>query len=113
MHAADFELNVSLPADGRFAETMRDLAAHAARYAGCQEQKAGRYAAAVERVALACLKRAASGAGVPVILRRGAGPLEFLIACQGPFDLAMPDEQITAEWTKEQGIPMCRVALVL
>jgi hypothetical protein len=111
MHAADFELNVSLPADGRFAETMRDLAAHAARYAGCQEPRAGRYAAVVERVAVACLNRAASGAGVSVILRRGSGPLEFLIACEVPLDAATHDGQIMVEWTKEQGTSMCRVAL--
>ena len=111
MHAADFELNVSLPADGRFAETMRDLAAHAARYAGYQESDAGRYAAAVEHVALACLKRAGAGAGVTVIFRRNAGPLEFLIACESPFDVPTAEGRVSVGWANERGTSMCRVTV--
>jgi hypothetical protein len=113
MHAADFELNVSLPADGRFAETMRDLAAHAARYAGCREGDADRYAAAVEHVARACLKKAPAGAGVMVIFRRRSGPLEFLIACERRFDAPDQDGHVTVGWTNEAGTSMCRVSLNL
>jgi hypothetical protein len=110
MNAADFELNVSMPADSRFADTMRELAAHAARYAGCDAADADRYAAAVHTVVLACVDRAASGAMLPVILRRGTGPIEFLIGCEGRFDAARHDRQVTVGWTREQGTSMCRVA---
>ena len=111
MHAADFELHVSLPPDARFGGTMRDLAAHAARYAGCAEKDAERYGAAVETIVVACLERATPGAEVPVILRRGAGPVECLIACDRRFETATNERRITVGWTGEQGTPMCRIAL--
>lgn len=112
MSAARFELNMTLPAEARFAPTMRDLAAHAARYAGSRDADADRYASAVEDIARACLGRAAAaGAAVPVILRRGAGPVEFLIGCEGRFEAAAHDGHLTVGWTREQGTAMCRVAL--
>ena len=113
MNAADFELNLSLPAEERFATTMRDLAAHAARYAGCTEKDADRFGAAVEGVARKCLDRAVAGAEVPAVLRRGAGPVEFLIGCEGCFDAATHEEGVTVGWTREQGRSMCRVAIDL
>jgi hypothetical protein len=112
MNAADFELNLSLPAEERFATTMRDLAAHAARYAGSGEEDADRYAAAVEGVVRGCLGRASKGVAVPVILRRGSGPLEVLIGCEARFDAA-PHEGVSVGWTRERGVAMCRVALNL
>jgi hypothetical protein len=107
--ATSFELNVSLPCDGRYAETMRELAVHAARYAGCRGLDADRYGAAVEAVARACL--AESGrATVPVIVRRGIGPVEFLIACNGTVETVSHDIHITIGWTEEDGRRMCRIA---
>jgi hypothetical protein len=111
MNAADFELNMSLPPEERFATTMRDLAAHAARYAGCTETDADRYGAAVESVARRCLNRAPAGAAVPAIVRRGSGPVEFLIGCEGRFDAATQGGRVTVGWTSEEGTSMCRVAL--
>jgi hypothetical protein len=112
MNAADFELNLSLPAETRFATTMRDLAAHAARYAGCTERDAERYGAAVESVARSCLDQAA-GAEVPAVIRRGAGPVEFLIGCEGRFGAATHEGRLTVGWIREQGTAMCRVAMDL
>jgi hypothetical protein len=113
MNAADFELKLSLPADVRFAKTMRELAAHAARYAGCTESDADRYGAAVESVARGCLERAAAGVQVPAIVRRGAGPVEFLIGCEGRFAAPTQEVRVSVEWTREQGAVMCRVAMDL
>jgi len=113
MNAADFELNLSVPAEPRFAETMRDLAAHAARYAGCDEQAAARYGAAVADIVRSCLEKPAASGSVRVILRRGNGPVEFLIGCEGRFESAKNHGHVTVGWTREQGIPMCRVALVV
>jgi hypothetical protein len=113
MNAADFELTIRVPADARFAETIRDLAAHAARYAGGGEQHAERYAATVEQVAVSCLARTATDVEVLVILRRGTGPLEILIACEAPFEPAPRDGRIDVGWTREQGASMCRVAMEL
>ena len=111
MHAADFELHVSLPPDARFGGTMRDLAVHAARYAGCGEKDAERYGAAVETVVVACLERAKAATNVPVILRRGAGPVECLIACDRRFETPATGGQITVGWTGEQATLMCRITL--
>jgi hypothetical protein len=107
--ATSFELNVSVPCDRRYAGTMRELAVHAARYAGCRGSDADRYGSAVEQVVRACLVEGARGA-VPVIVRRGQGPVEFLIACDAAVETASRDVHITIEWTEEAGRRMCRVA---
>jgi hypothetical protein len=113
MNAADFELNLSLPAEERFAPAMRELAAHAARYAGCTEADADRYGAAVELVVRRCIDGAAAGAELSAALRRGAGPLEFLIGCEPRFSGATEEGRVTVGWTRERGTSMCRVALDL
>jgi hypothetical protein len=107
--ATSFELNVSVPRDRRYAETMRELAVHAARYAGCRGSDADRYGATVEAVVRACLAPGGPGQ-IPVIVRRGVGPLEFLIACTGTVETASPDMHITIGWTEEAGRRMCRIA---
>jgi hypothetical protein len=113
MTTAHFELKVSVPAEARFAETIRDLAAHAARYAGCGENDADRYGRAVRTVLLECLARPAARQDMPVIFRRGGGPVECLIGCEGGFDPAADERDITVGWTREQGTTMCRIALEL
>jgi hypothetical protein len=114
VNASAFELNVSLPADARFAETMRDLAAHAARYAGCANEEADRYGDAVMAIVLGCLDQTPSDDSIPVILRRGNGPVEFLIGCGTQFEADIsPGGPITIGWTREDGPLLCRVALDL
>jgi hypothetical protein len=107
--ATSFELNVWLPCDDRYVETMRELAVHAARYAGCRGLDADRYGAAVEAVVRACLGEGGRVA-VPVIVRRGVGPVEFLIACNGTVETTSLDVHITIGWTDEAGRRMCRIA---
>lgn len=115
MTAAAFELNVWLPADARFAETMRELAAHAARYAGCPGADADLYAGAVEAVVTGCFAHGAGqGAPLRAIVRRQHGPLEVLIACERRFETeAAPDARIVIGWTNEAGTAMCRVARLM
>jgi hypothetical protein len=114
MNAAAFELNVSLPADARFAAAMRDLAAHAARYAGCIDGDAHVFGSVVHAVVLDCMDTIRAGAPVTVIVRRAAGPVEFLVACQRRFDPApVPDQRISVGWTHEAGEDMCRIAFDL
>lgn len=109
MDATSFELNVSVPRDARFAPTLRELAVHAARYSGCRGADATVFGAVVETVVRACLDGAAGA--VPVILRRGDGPLEVLIACDHRFEpQPVTDRHITIGWTRESGRQMCRVA---
>ena len=111
MDATSFELNVQVPADARFTETIRDLAVHAARYAGCHERDADAYGAAVEAAVRGCLTHTAAGSPVPVVVRRGAGPLECLIASARRFELApASDPHITIGWVENAGRPVCRVA---
>jgi hypothetical protein len=74
-----FELNVSLPHDARFAETARELAAHAARHAGYGEDEARAFGSHVEGVVRGCFDTAPTGSPVPLIVRRAAGPLEVLV----------------------------------
>src|SRR5918999_24110 len=102
MDATSFELNLSLPSDARYAEAMRELAVHAARYAGCRGADAEEYGTAVEIVVRACLA-GKDRAAVPVIVRRGAGPVEFLIGCDGTVENVSRDSHITVGWTEEAG----------
>ncbi len=97
-----------IPDDARYAAAMRDLAVHAARYAGCAESDADRYGALVESVVRACLSQGGATM-VPVVVRRGDGPLEFLIACNGRVEMGSPDSEVVIEWTQEAGRRMCRV----
>ena len=112
MDATRFELNLSLPSDDRYIATLRDLAVHAARYAGCRGSDADRFGAVVEVALRGCLAHAGGeGTTLPVVLRRGDGPVEVLIACERPFDAAsVNDSHISVAWVREGGRQMCCVA---
>ena len=56
-----------------------ELAIHAARYASCANSDAESFAGSVEAAVHACLREASSSATISVVVRRDAGPLEFLI----------------------------------
>lgn len=112
MDATSFELNLSLPTDARYAATLRDLAVHAARYAGCRGADADRFGAAVEAIVLGCLAHVASDEmPLPIVVRRGDGPVEVLIACERRFDaVPVKDSHISVAWVRERGRQMCCVA---
>jgi hypothetical protein len=78
-HQSDFELNVSIPPDPRFAETIRELAVHAAKYAGCSEARAHAFGREVEEATRGHIENGRGDAGVPLVFRRTAGPVEVLI----------------------------------
>jgi hypothetical protein len=60
--------------------TVRDLAVHAAQYAGCGSSAAEAFGRHVEQAIRARLEQLAADAVVPVILRRhDDGPVEVLI----------------------------------
>ena len=79
MDASRFEFSLTVPRDSRFAETVRQLAMQAARYAGCGEPDAGRFAVSVEKAVRASLGEAADGTPVTVVMRRELGPVEVCI----------------------------------
>jgi hypothetical protein len=109
MDATSFELNVSLPPDGRFVLTLRELAVHAARYAGCRGHDANAFGAVVERVARECV--AFQSASIEVVVRRGDGPVEVLIDCERqPTEMIVTEPHVSVEWTRDRGRPVCRVA---
>jgi hypothetical protein len=111
MDATSFQLNVSVPADARYAKTVGELAVHAARYAGCRGADAEAYGAVVEGVVRGCVERARREGAVSAVVRRGDGPLEVLVACEERFEAAPArDRHITIGWTSEDGRQMCRVA---
>ena len=79
MDASTFEFSISLPRDQQFVSMVRGLAMHAARYASCGNSDAETFAGSVEEAVHACLLEASSNATISVVVRRDAGPLEFLI----------------------------------
>ena len=74
-----FELNVSLPTDARYTETARDLAAHAARQAGCGELRSQAFGVEVEGVVRGYLEGGDDAEALTLVLRRRSGPVEALI----------------------------------
>jgi hypothetical protein len=97
--ATSFEINVTVAADGRFVAALRDLATHAARYAGCRGADADIYGGVVEAFVRACVGRAPGGE-MPVIIRRSNGPIEFLIAS---------DPGVARTWTTDPHITVSAV----
>jgi hypothetical protein len=75
----EFELNVSIPPDPRFAETVRELAVHAAKQAGCSEARAHAFGREVEEATRGYIEHGGGDAGVPLVFRRAAGPIEVLV----------------------------------
>lgn len=79
MDASTFEFTISVPRDAQYVSMVRGLAMQAARYASCGNSEAETFAISVEAAVHACLGEASSDATISVIVRRDAGPLEFLI----------------------------------
>ena len=79
MDASTFQFTISVPRDPQFVSMVRGLAAHAARYASCGSSDAETFAGSVEAAVHACLREASPNATISVVVRRDAGPLEFLI----------------------------------
>jgi hypothetical protein len=77
--ASTFEFTISVPRDPRFVSMVRGLAVQAARYASCGHADAEAFAGSVEAAVHACLREVSSDASIAVVVRRDAGPLEFLI----------------------------------
>jgi hypothetical protein len=75
----EFELKMSIPPDLRFAETVRELAVHAARQSGCSDEEAQAFGAEVEDIIREHIETGATGASVPLVFRRAAGPVEVLV----------------------------------
>ena len=75
----DYELTVSIPCDARFAETVRELAIHAAKHAGCSDARAQAFGREVEEAARGSLVHCSGDAGLPLVFRRMAGPVEVLV----------------------------------
>jgi hypothetical protein len=78
-YRAEFELNVSIPRDPRFAETVRMLAEHAARQGGCSDARAHAFGREVEEAARGHIEDDGAEAGLPLVFRRATGPVEVLV----------------------------------
>jgi hypothetical protein len=74
-----FELQMSLPHDIRFAATVRGLAVHAARFAGYSDDAAEGFGRSVEEVVRGCVEDSTAAGDVAVVLRCGEGPLEVRV----------------------------------
>jgi hypothetical protein len=74
-----FELNISLPTDARFTDTARELAVHAAKHAGCTEERALAFGEEVAGIIRGYLDDGHAGTTLPLVLRRKSGPVEALI----------------------------------
>jgi len=76
---ADFELQMSIPPDVRFAETVREVAVHAARQSGCSDEEAEAFGAEVEDIVREHIEHCAPGTSLPLVVRRADGPVEVLV----------------------------------
>jgi hypothetical protein len=74
-----FELNVLLPTDSRFAGTVRELAVHAAKHAGCSDEGAHAFGDRVEQALRPHLQPGGAAASVPLVLRRTTDSVEVLV----------------------------------
>ena len=79
MDASTFEFTISVPREAQFVPMVRGLAVQAARYAACAHADAEMFAVSVEAAVHACLRETSPDATISVVVRRDAGPLEFLI----------------------------------
>ena len=79
MDASTFQFTISVPRDTRFIGVVRGMAVQAARYASCGEADAESFAGSVEAAVRARLHEASADGTISVVVRRDAGPLEFLI----------------------------------
>jgi hypothetical protein len=77
--ASTFAFTISVPRDPQFVSMVRGLAVQAARYAACGNAEAETFALSVEAAVQACLRETSHNASISVVVRRDAGPLEFLI----------------------------------
>ena len=76
---SDYELTVSIPRDARFADTVRELAVHAAKHAGCSDVRAQAFGREVEEATRGYITHGSGDAGLPLVFRRTAGPVEVLV----------------------------------
>ena len=76
---SDYELTVSIPCDLRFTETVRELAVHAAKHAGCSDARAQAFGREVEEAARVHMGDVSGDAGLPLVFRRTTGPVEVLV----------------------------------
>jgi hypothetical protein len=74
-----FQLDVTIPRDARYVATVRDLAVHAARFAGCSPPDAAAFGQSVESVFDRSLRSGSGDAPIAITVRRGEGPLEVLV----------------------------------
>jgi hypothetical protein len=77
--ASTFAFTISVPRDVQFVPMVRGLAVQAARYAACGHADAEAFAGSVEAAVHACLREGSTVATISVVVRRDAGPLEFLV----------------------------------
>jgi hypothetical protein len=77
--ASTFVFTISVPREAQFVPMVRSLAVQAARYASCGHADVEMFAGSVEAAVHACLLETSAAASISVVVRRDAGPLEFLI----------------------------------
>jgi hypothetical protein len=74
-----FHFSILVPRGARFASTVREIAAQAARYANCSAADADRFAVKVESAVHACLGEDTPDRAIQIVVQRNMGPLEFLV----------------------------------
>jgi hypothetical protein len=74
-----FELTVSVSADARLVETVREVVVCAAQCAGCQAPRATAFARDVEAAVRTSLHVAAAGVLLPVTVRGDNGRVEVVV----------------------------------
>ena len=75
-----FDLRMSLPAEGRFASLIGDVAGHGARRAGCGDADAASFGSQVESAVRELLAAGSADGTISVTVRRVKGPLEVVVS---------------------------------
>lgn len=115
MDVASFEFTMTLPGDTRLVGAVRDLAAHAAKYAMLAEPAA---AALADRVAKAAETVIATTGGqdAPVEVRftGGGSRLQVEVTREAPASGAVPESSsepgLTITWTRSGSRQTCLIA---
>lgn len=79
MGSARIDLNLSLPCDQRFVETLRQLAVQAAVTCGCPPSAGESFGRSVERAVREALARHRADDRIAVRIRRDDGPVEVVV----------------------------------
>jgi hypothetical protein len=116
MDASSFRFTMTMPGDARLVGAVRDLTAHAAKYAKLAEEAAAELAAQVAGAAAISIEAIrVKDAPIEFQFARDGERLEVMIACDVDGSNTAPASSsahgLTVAWSRRGGRQTCRIAL--